>query len=310
VSPTKKGQAAGRGETSRQVLTSDLLTPADLYLFNEGSHFRLYDKLGAHVGQVDGQSGVHFAVWAPDADRLSVIGDFNGWKAGAHALTPKADSGIWTGFIPGLKAGSVYKYRVDSRYAGYKVEKADPFGFCSEVPPKTASVVCDLGYAWGDAEWMSRRAHANALDAPISIYEMHLGSWRRVPEEGNRSLTYRELAAQLVPYLTELGYTHVEFMPVMEHPFAGSWGYQVTGYFAPTSRYGDLKTSWPWSISFTRRASGYSWIGYRHTFLQMSTGWPTSTARTSMNTLIHARASTPIGRATSSTTAEMRCARS
>jgi len=238
VSPPKKAHPQASGHPSPSVIATDLLTADDLYLFNEGSHFKLYEKLGAHTGEVEGRAGVHFAVWAPDAERISVIGDFNGWKPGAHVLSPKGESGIWTGFVTGLPAGSVYKYKVESRYAGYKVEKADPFAFSSEVPPKTASVVWDLAYAWGDEDWTSARGEAHALEDPVSIYEMHLGSWRRVPEEGNRSLTYRELAAELVPYLTRLGYTHVEFMPIMEHPFAGSWGYQVTGYFAPTSRFG------------------------------------------------------------------------
>jgi 1,4-alpha-glucan branching enzyme len=238
VSPPEKAQPRNKKTPPQRVVPADLLTDDDLYLFNEGSHFKLYEKLGAHPGEVDGQPGVHFAVWAPDAERISVIGDFNGWKPGVHVLAPKGNSGIWTGFVSGLSTGSVYKYKVESRYSGYKVEKADPFAFAGEVPPKTASVVWDLSYEWGDQEWMSARAETNALEAAVSIYEMHLGSWRRVPEEGNRSLTYRELAAELVPYLTRLGYSHVEFMPIMEHPFAGSWGYQVTGYFAPTSRFG------------------------------------------------------------------------
>ncbi len=237
MSPKKKPSVQDRSAGS-PVLPSDRLSSDDLYLFNEGSHFGLQHKLGSHPGEIDGVAGVHFAVWAPDAERLSVLGDFNGWQSGAHPLSPSGESGIWSGFIPGLSAGSAYKYRVESRYAGYKVEKADPFAFAYEIPPKTASLVWDLGYEWGDSSWMAGRAEANALSAPMSIYEMHLGSWRRVPEDGNRSLTYRELAAQLVPYLVDMGYTHVEFMPVMEHPFAGSWGYQTTGYFAPTSRFG------------------------------------------------------------------------
>jgi 1,4-alpha-glucan branching enzyme len=238
LSPAKRRQPVD-GENARDaVVPSDLLTDDDLYLFNEGSHFKLYQKLGAHPGELEGRTGVYFAVWAPDAERVSVLGAFNGWTPGAHPLSVKGDSGIWTGFIPELDPGTVYKYKIESRYGGYKVEKADPFAFHTEVPPKTASVVWDLTYEWGDADWMSARAETNALEAPMSIYEMHIGSWRRVPEEGNRSLSYRELAAELVPYLTQLGYTHVEFMPVMEHPFSGSWGYQVTGYFAPTSRFG------------------------------------------------------------------------
>jgi 1,4-alpha-glucan branching enzyme len=238
VSHPKKHRPARENQAVHRILAGNLLTDDDLYLFNEGSHFKLYEKLGAHPGEMDGEAGVYFAVWAPDAERVSVIGDFNGWQPGEHRLLPKGESGIWVGFVTGLGAGSVYKYKVESRYSGYKVEKADPFAFSSEVPPKTASVVSDLEYTWGDADWLSARVETNALEDPVSIYEMHLGSWRRVPEEGNRSLSYRELADELVPYLGRLGYTHVEFMPIMEHPFSGSWGYQVTGYFAPTSRFG------------------------------------------------------------------------
>jgi len=216
-----------------------LLTDMDLFLFNEGTHHRLYDKLGAHPLTTDaGVSGVYFAVWAPNADGVAVIGDFNGWDRGRHLLGARGQSGIWEGFIPGVQPGACYKYWVSSRFHGYRIEKADPFGFFHETPPKTASVVWTLDYTWGDRRWMEERARANALDAPWAIYEVHLGSWMRVPEEGNRWLTYRELAPRLADYVTRLGFTHVEFLPVMEHPFYGSWGYQTTGYFAPTSRYG------------------------------------------------------------------------
>jgi 1,4-alpha-glucan branching enzyme len=215
-----------------------LLSRDDLYLFNEGSHFRLYDKLGAHPLTVGGVAGTLFAVWAPAAEQVHVMGDFNGWANTRHPLGCKGDSGIWEGFLPGVGPGSPYKYHVVSRYGGYRVDKADPFAFAGEVPPRTGSVVWDLGYDWGDQSWLAgRRARAD-LSAPINIYEMHIGSWRRVVEEGNRPLTYRELAGPLADYLAGMGYTHVEFLPVMEHPFYGSWGYQVTGYFAPTSRYG------------------------------------------------------------------------
>jgi len=215
-----------------------LVTDDDIYLFNEGSHFRMYEKLGPHLMSSEGEDGVYFAVWAPNAERVSVIGDFNGWDQASHPLWARASSGIWEGFVPGLAAGVRYKYWIESRYHGYKVEKADPFAFHAETPPKTASVTWDLSYEWGDAAWMAGRGARNALDAPISIYEVHLGSWRRVPEEGNRWLTYREIAPRLATYVKDMGYTHVEIMPIMEHPFYGSWGYQVTGYFAPTSRYG------------------------------------------------------------------------
>lgn len=215
-----------------------LLTEDDLYLFNEGSHFRLYEKLGAHLLNIDGQPGAYFAVWAPDAEQVFVIGDFNGWDRTSHPLRPRGQSGIWEGFIPRLGKGDIYKYHIASRYRGYKVDKADPFAYYHETPPKTASVVWDLDYAWGDQKWMKKRRKHNTLDAPIAIYEVHLGSWRRVPEENNRPLTYREMAPLLAEYVKGMGFTHVEFLPVMEHPFYGSWGYQITGYFAPTSRYG------------------------------------------------------------------------
>jgi 1,4-alpha-glucan branching enzyme len=215
-----------------------LLTEDDLYLFNEGSHFRLYEKLGSHPLTIDGQEGTYFAVWAPDARRVFVIGDFNGWDRTSHPLQPRGQSGIWEGFVPGVGKSAIYKYHIASRYKGYRVDKADPFAVHCETPPKTASVVWELGYDWGDQEWMEKRHGRNALDAPMAIYEVHPGSWRRVPEEDDRPLTYRELAPQLAEHVSQMGFTHVELLPVMEHPFFGSWGYQITGYFAPTSRYG------------------------------------------------------------------------
>jgi 1,4-alpha-glucan branching enzyme len=215
-----------------------LLSDDDLYLFNEGNHYQLYDKLGAHPRVIDGAAGTHFAVWAPNAREVSVTGDFNGWNKSSHPLRQRGKSGIWEGFINGIGTGAVYKYHLVSHVRKYTVDKADPFAFYAETPPKTASIVRDLAYDWGDADWMAKRQKNNALDAPFSIYEMHLGSWRRVVEEGNRYLTYRELAPQIADYIKQLGFTHVELLPVMEHPFYGSWGYQTTGYFAPTSRYG------------------------------------------------------------------------
>jgi 1,4-alpha-glucan branching enzyme len=214
-------------------------TDEDIYYFRQGTHCRLYEKLGAHVMQAEGLSGTYFAVWAPDAERVSVIGEFNGWRPGAHELAPRWDSsGIWEGFIPNVGHGTLYKYHVSSRYNGYSVEKSDPFAYLTELPPKTASVVWDMTYRWSDDRWMERRGRANSLSSPISVYEVHPGSWRRVPEDGNRSLSYREMAPVLAEYVNEMGFTHVEFMPVMEHPFYASWGYQVTGYYAPTCRYG------------------------------------------------------------------------
>jgi len=215
------------------------LTDDDLYLFNEGSHFRLYEKLGARLLTVEGVEGTYFSVWAPNAEQVFVIGGFNGWDKSSHPLRPKLQSGIWEGFIPGIGQGTIYKYHIISQYNGYRVDKADPFAFLNEVPPKTGSIVWDLTYTWSDQEWMEKRGRSNALDAPMAIYEVHLGSWMRVPEEGARSLTYRELGPKLADYIKRMGFTHVEFLPVMEHPFYGSWGYQTTGYFAPTSRYGE-----------------------------------------------------------------------
>jgi 1,4-alpha-glucan branching enzyme len=215
-----------------------LLTEEDLYLFNEGSHFRLAEKLGARPVQHQGVAGTYFAVWAPSAEHVFVFGSFNSWNKSSHPLRPRGQSGIWEGFVPGIGKGTVYKYHLISRYNGYRVDKADPLAVRAEMPPATGSVVWTLDYDWQDADWMKKRRQRNALDAPISIYEMHLGSWKRMPEDGNRSLNYRELAVPLADYLTRMGYTHVEFLPVMEHPFFASWGYQVTGFFAPSSRYG------------------------------------------------------------------------
>jgi 1,4-alpha-glucan branching enzyme len=212
-----------------------LLTDDDLRLFNAGEHLRLFDKFGAHVTQVDGVAGTAFAVWAPNAERVFVVGDFNAWREDTP-LASRGGSGVWEAFVPGVGAGALYKFAVRSRYHGYQANKADPFATRCETPPNTASVVWPLDYAWGDAEWMAERAQRNSLDAPISIYEVHLGSWRRA--EDGRWLTYREMAPLLADYVAGVGFTHVELMPVMEHPFYGSWGYQITGYFAPTSRYG------------------------------------------------------------------------
>lgn len=218
---------------------ASLFSDYDIHLFKEGNHFRLFDKLGSRMITVDDVKGFYFAVWAPNAAYISVVGDFNGWNKNSHPLAARLDgSGIWEGFIPGLDKGVLYKYHIASRYNNYKAEKGDPFAFYWELSPHTASRTWNLEYEWNDQKWMSNRKHANDLKAPISIYEVHIGSWRRVPEENNRSLTYRELASHLVPYVKEMGFTHVEFLPVMEHPFYGSWGYQTAGYFAPTSRYG------------------------------------------------------------------------
>ena len=249
ISPTsgvKAADATATARTAREAKAApgrgkaafSLLSDNDVYLFNEGTHSRLWEHLGAHPVTVGGVAGTAFAVWAPNAESVHVSGDFNGWSKESHPLEPLEKSGIWQGFIPGIGKGAVYKYHVASRLAMYRADKADPLALYAEVPPRTASVVWDLEYGWGDAAWMAGRGRLNALDAPQSIYECHLGSWMRVPDEGGRSLTYREIAPKLCEYVDKMGYTHVEFMPVMEHPFYGSWGYQVTGYFAPTSRYG------------------------------------------------------------------------
>jgi 1,4-alpha-glucan branching enzyme len=225
----------GAGSTS-------LLTDFDLHLFNEGSHTRIHEKLGAHLRTVDGVDGAHFGVWAPNAAYVSVIGDFNGWDKGSHPLAPRGSSGIWELFVPDVGVGDTYKFHLRSHHRGYTVDKADPFAVHSETPPLTGSKVWELGYSWGDDDWMAGRRERQGLDRPMAIYELHLGSWRRVVGEGDdehgRALNYRELAGPLAEHIERLGFTHVEFLPVTEHPFGGSWGYQTTGYFAPTSRFG------------------------------------------------------------------------
>lgn len=218
-----------------------LLTDHDIYLFKEGRHFRLWDKLGSHIMEGHGERGTLFAVWAPNAHSVSVKGGFNGWNNDTHHLRVREDgSGIWEGFIAGLGQGERYKYHIRSHHMGYSADKADPFAFHCETPPHTASIIWDIdtGHQWSDQGWMSVRHERNGLSSPMAVYELHLGSWQRKPEDGNRSLSYREIAGPLVNYLKETGFTHIELMPVQEHPFYGSWGYQSTAYFAPTSRYG------------------------------------------------------------------------
>ncbi len=216
-----------------------LLTDYDTYLFKQGNHFRLYEKLGSHLMTVDDIHGTFFAVWAPNAASVSLISDFNGWDPKAHPLKLREDgSGIWEGFIPGVGHGVLYKYHIVSKSNNYKIDKGDPFAFYWEKPPETASIVWNLSYEWKDETWMRNRPGSNEFSDPITIYEVHLGSWRRMPEEKNRFLTYWEMAHYLADYVKEMGFTHVEFLPLMEHPFYGSWGYQVVGYFAPTRMYG------------------------------------------------------------------------
>ncbi|MEQ1626444.1 MAG: 1,4-alpha-glucan branching enzyme, partial [Nitrospira sp.] len=216
-----------------------LLTDFELHLFSEGTFYRAYESLGAHVRTTEGITGVHFVVWAPNAARVSVVGEFNRWDGRCHPMTNRGSTGLWEIFLPELPDGSLYKYEVRPRGQDAVLTKADPYARAGELRPRTASIVCDLsGFTWHDEAWMTARAQWNPLRAPIAIYEVHLGSWMRVPEEANRWLTYHELAARLIPYVKDLGYTHIELLPVTEHPFDGSWGYQTTGYFAATSRYG------------------------------------------------------------------------
>jgi 1,4-alpha-glucan branching enzyme len=216
-----------------------LLTDFELHLFAEGTFFKAYNTMGAHLRTVQGISGVHFVVWAPNARRVSVVGDFNQWDGRRHPMTNRGATGLWELFIPELPANATYKYEIRSRGQDAPLLKADPYAFAAELRPRTASIVHNISrYQWNDGPWMVERAQRDPLATPLSIYEVHLGSWMRVPEDQNRWLTYRELASKLIPYAKDMGYTHLELMPVSEHPFDGSWGYQSTGYFAATSRYG------------------------------------------------------------------------
>ncbi len=214
------------------------LSNDDVYLFHEGSHFRMYDKLGAHIMTAeDGATGVCLATWAPAAKKVAVVGDFNDWATDAHPLRRRDDSGLWEGFIPKISPGSKYKFYIEGKKKKQRAYKSDPYGRYHELSPKTASIVWPLDFTWQDDDWMSNRRNRHDYRAPVAIYEVHLGSWMRA-QDGKRFLTYRELAPGLAEYVRDMGFTHVEFLPVMEHPFYGSWGYQCTGYFAPTSRYG------------------------------------------------------------------------
>jgi len=223
---------------NKPVEVYSLFTDYDIALFRSGKHFKLYEKLGSHTVTQKGKEGVHFAVWAPNAQSVSVIGNFNGWNPHSHQLFVRWDSsGIWEGFIEGIGLGEIYKYHIQT-HEGEHLEKADPFALYSELPPRTASIVATTWYVWNDNAWMRNRIDHNALDKPFSVYEMHLGSWIRDPNEPERFLNYREIADKLVPYVKQMGFTHVELLPVMEHPYYPSWGYQITGYFAAASRYG------------------------------------------------------------------------
>ena len=216
-----------------------VLGDLDVHLLGEGTHLSLYRRLGAHVMTMDGVPGVAFAVWAPNAQRVSVVGDFNQWDGRIHPMRRRIGVGVWEIFLPGVEPGALYKYEIKAADGRLLPAKADPYGYAAEQPPKNASVVYDLkAYAWGDAAWLERRQSVVARNAPVSIYEVHLGSWKRRPEEGNRSLTYRELADDLGAYVKDMGFTHIELLPIHEHPFTGSWGYQPIGLYAPTSRFG------------------------------------------------------------------------
>ena len=214
-----------------------LFTDFDIELFRTGQHFRIYEKMGSHIIEVDGEWGTYFAVWAPNAQRVSLVGEFNHWNDKAHPLAPRWDgSGIWEGFIPGMGKGKLYKYFIQSR-DGRQLEKGDPYALFWEIPPSTASITWEFDHQWKDQDWMAKRGGKQSLSSPFSIYEVHLGSWKK-SHGGSASLNYRQMAEQLVQYVQEMGFTHVELLPVMEHPYYPSWGYQTTGYFAPTSRYG------------------------------------------------------------------------
>ncbi|GAB4403209.1 MAG: 1,4-alpha-glucan branching protein GlgB [Microscillaceae bacterium] len=237
--PDKQYNTFNSNGMAGAVQPFSLLSDFDIHLFAQGKHYRLFEKMGAHLLSHEGQAGTYFAVWAPNAHKVSVVGDFNDWNGEAHPLNVRWDSsGIWEGFIPGLGKGTIYKYKIYSQHGGQVFEKGDPFARLWEVPPKTASVVWDDAYEWQDQQWMQSRKKHNGLDRPFSVYEVHLGSWKRKIQEQNHSLSYIEMADELVGYVKKMGFTHVEFLPVMEHPFFGSWGYQVTGYFAPSARYG------------------------------------------------------------------------
>lgn len=226
-------------QPERKSQFSTLLSDLDFYLFGEGKFWKCYEKLGAHLREVDGVSGVNFLVWAPNASRVSVVGDFNGWDGSKNVMHKHFPSGLWETFVPGIGEGTLYKYRVESDFG--TIEKADPMGFRAEQPPRTASIVTDLaGYTWGDADWMERRAENDLfwLHAPVSIYEVHLGSWKRDPADPDRFLSCREIAQDLIDYVKKAGYTHIELLPIAEHPLSGSWGYQVIGYYSVTSRFG------------------------------------------------------------------------
>jgi len=276
-----------------------LISEFELHLHTEGTHYEAYHTLGAHLADVEGVKGVRFAVWAPNAETVGLAGEFNQWDARRHPMR-RRDGGVWEVFIPELGEGAAYKYNVRSRFSAYQQLKADPYAFECETPPKSASVVWNVDkYQWRDAEWMEARGRTDWLKAPVSIYELHLESWMRGPQ--GQFLTYRELAVNLVEYIKRMAYTHIELMPVMEYPFSGSWGYQVIGYFAPTSRFGT-----PEDFMYLMD----EWIGCRRTFPKTPTGWRSSTGQPSTSMPTRARESSLTGARWSSITAATRCAHS
>lgn len=307
---------------------SPRLTDFDIHLFSEGNHHRLYEKLGAHQTELEGVEGVYFAVWAPNARNVSVIGNFNHWDGRKHQMR-RSSSGIWELFVPELGVGEPYKYEIKNQ-AGHIYEKSDPFSFQQEVRPKTASIVTDLGaYTWGDDTWMAKRRHTDQLSQPISVYEVHLGSWMHASSSdlpqlangeagqavtvseltpGARFLTYRELASRLIPYVKDLGFTHLELMPVAEHPFDGSWGYQIVGYYSCTSRYGPPEDFMYFVDQCHQNGIGVivDWVPGH--FPKDGHGLAFLMGLICMNTLIRAKANTKNGAPWSLTTAVMRFA--
>jgi 1,4-alpha-glucan branching enzyme len=266
----------------------------DLHLVGEGRHEELYETLGAHVREIDGVSGTAFAVWAPSARSVSVVGDFNGWDGRLHPMRSMGPTGVWELFVPGAQQGQRYKYEIRTQDGALQL-RADPVAFATEMPPETASVIHRSDYAFSDEDWFVERASRPAHEGPMSVYEVHLGSWRRDPADPERLLSYGELADQLAEYVTDMGFTHVELMPIQAHPFPGSWGYQVTGYYAPTPRYGRPTTSRRSSTGCTSTASASCWTGCPPTSRATSSRSRASTARRSTSTRIPAAARTPSG---------------
>ncbi len=295
-------------ETYDEYAFPPLLTDYDLYLSGEGTHYLKYEKLGAHVREVAGVRGVHFGVWAPNARRVSVVGDFNFWDGRVNVMRSRSN-GIWEIFVPGLDEGAIYKFEILAGDGTTLALKSDPYGFFAELRPKSASVVCSIdGYRWKDSAWLAARASRDWLHAPMSIYEVHAGSWRRNTAEGNRWLTYRELAEELIPYAKQMGYTHIEFMPIMEHPLDASWGYQTLGYYELTSPFGK-----PADFMFFVDRCHDACIGAEFSIgrprISRATGtaWLSSMARTSTSMPTLAAALIPTGERSSSITAATRC---